>query len=152
MKSQHEEGSHLFERVVPIDIGVAGLVDTRSYTGSSLACRVRVWRRPTGRALRKLNGQCHCQPIPIIVVSPVRTPWRTRGIGPRSYGTRNMETLWICTAQAPSVPSLGKRRNTTFITIIKIFDLEQNKLETSKDALWKQQNFNTENWKPCTLD
>ena len=30
--------------------------------------------------------------------------------------------------------------------------LFQNKLETSKDALWKLQNFNTENWKPCTLD
>ena len=27
-----------------------------------------------------------------------------------------------------------------------------NKLETSKDALWKRKNFNTENWKPCTLD
>ena len=28
----------------------------------------------------------------------------------------------------------------------------KNKLETSKDALWKRKNFNTENWKPCTLD
>ena len=27
-----------------------------------------------------------------------------------------------------------------------------NKLETFEDALWKLQNFNTENWKPCTLD
>ena len=32
MKSQHEEGSHLFERVVPIDIGVAGLVDASGVT------------------------------------------------------------------------------------------------------------------------
>ena len=29
---------------------------------------------------------------------------------------------------------------------------DYNKLETSKDALWKRKNFNTENWKPCTLD
>ena len=27
-----------------------------------------------------------------------------------------------------------------------------NKLETFEDALWKLQNFNTQNWKPCTLD
>ena len=27
-----------------------------------------------------------------------------------------------------------------------------NKLETSKDALWRRQNFIRENWKPCTLD
>ena len=25
-------------------------------------------------------------------------------------------------------------------------------LETSKNALWRRQNFITENWKPCTLD
>ena len=29
---------------------------------------------------------------------------------------------------------------------------KDNKLETFKDALWKLQNFNTQNWKPCTLD
>ena len=38
--------------------------------------------------------------------SPARTPWRTRGKGPRSSESRNMETLWTCTAQAPLVPSL----------------------------------------------
>lgn len=28
----------------------------------------------------------------------------------------------------------------------------RNKLETFEDALWKRQDFNTYNWKPCTLD
>ena len=47
--------SDLFQGVVPIDISVAGLVDARSYAGSSLACRVRVGWRPAARALRQVS-------------------------------------------------------------------------------------------------
>ena len=75
--------------------------------------------------------------------------WTSRGV------SLIVHSACACTVHV-LVRTVGRgprQKNGKILTELSFFAVfNHNKLETFEDALWKLQNFNTQNWKPCTLD